>query len=262
MDDNDAIGALVSDLHWQIDQMHPRQIKDNAGKPYTPAYYKRGLQAAMARGGLAVVEYVRSYLYRSPSDGYKKLADADSLDLACEALVADDTRPYAHLFTDEDRAAARKRLAPHAAAMEARKTGIRDRIGATRAALGSDLDGLREQAASPPGAEDAVRDQHGDPRARSGGRHRPEPPGPRPRGPRSPRGGPGGVPAGPRGRSRQLDRQGPPEATHPQLGPRAASAGRCRWRPGGGTPRRARRRRGCPGRRWSRLSSASSWERA
>ncbi len=156
MDEKDAIGALVSDLHWQIDQMGPRNIKDNSGKPYTPAYYKRGLQSAMDRGGLAVAEYVRGYLYRSPSDGYKKLADADSLDLACEALVADDSKSYAHLFTDDDRAAARKRLAPHQASIEARKQGIQDRIAAMRKALPADLDALRAEADARSDPEDAV----------------------------------------------------------------------------------------------------------
>ena len=121
MDDQNAIAALVNDLYWQVDQLKPRGIKGNAGTPYDPAHYKRGLQNAIDRGGLEVAEYVRGYLYKSPSDGYKKLADADSLDLACEALVADDTKPYAHLFTDEDRSAARHRLAPHIDAIEARK---------------------------------------------------------------------------------------------------------------------------------------------
>src|SRR6188472_1277942 len=110
MNDSDAIAALVNDLHWQIDQLGPRGIKDKAGNPYNPAYYKRGLNNAIDRGELAVADYVRRYVYKAPSDGYRKLAEADSLDLACEALVADDSRPYAHLFTEEDRAAARKRL--------------------------------------------------------------------------------------------------------------------------------------------------------
>jgi hypothetical protein len=52
----------------------------------------------IGRGGLAAADYVRRYLYKPPSDGYKKLEDTDSLDLACEALVADADKPYAHLF--------------------------------------------------------------------------------------------------------------------------------------------------------------------
>lgn len=98
MDDHDATAALVSDLHWQIDQLQPRGIKDKAGNPYNPSYYKRGLTNAIDRGGLAVADYIQRYLYKAPSDGYRKLEEADSLDLACEALVADDSKPYAHLF--------------------------------------------------------------------------------------------------------------------------------------------------------------------
>ena len=52
MDDRAAIAVLVSDLHWQIDQLGPRGIKDKAGNPYTPSYYKRGLRNAIDSGGL------------------------------------------------------------------------------------------------------------------------------------------------------------------------------------------------------------------
>src|SRR3954462_1594695 len=124
MDERDAIAALVSDLHWQIDQLRPRGIKDSAGNPYNPSYYKRGLQNAINRGGLAVAEDIRRYVYKPPSDGYKKLEEADSLDLACEALVADESKPYAHLFTDGDRAAARSRLAPVTAPLQAGKNPL------------------------------------------------------------------------------------------------------------------------------------------
>jgi tetratricopeptide (TPR) repeat protein len=156
MNDHDAIAPLVSDLHWQIDQLGPRGIKDNAGNPYNPAYYKRGLLAASELGGLAVADYVRRYLYRVPSDGYRRLAKADSLDLACEALVADESKPYSHLFTDGDRAAARARLAPHNEAIKARKAATRARIDARRSDLPEDVAQLRELAAQTTHPEDAV----------------------------------------------------------------------------------------------------------
>jgi tetratricopeptide (TPR) repeat protein len=156
MDDRDAIAALVGDLHWQIDQLKPRGIKDNAGNPYNPSYYKRGLQNAVDRGGLAVADYVRRYLYKAPSDGYRKLEEADSLDLACEALVADDTKPYAHLFSDKDRAAARSRLAPHIAAIERRRSATTERIRARRSALGGDVAELRRAAVDADDPEEAI----------------------------------------------------------------------------------------------------------
>jgi tetratricopeptide (TPR) repeat protein len=155
-EDRDAIAALVKDLHWQIDQLGPRGIKDNGGNTYNPAYYKRGLQNAIDRGDLAVVEYVRRYVYKSPSDGYKKLQEADSLDLACEALVADANRPYAHLFTDADRAAASKRLAPHIEAIERRKAASTARINELHAELPQDVEQLQDLAAEATGPEDAI----------------------------------------------------------------------------------------------------------
>jgi tetratricopeptide (TPR) repeat protein len=154
--DDSAVAALVRDLHWQIDQLKPRGIKDKTGNPYDPAYYKRGLQKAIDRGGLAVADYVRQYLYKSPSDGYKKLEAADALDLACEYLVADAERPYAHLFSDEDRAAAEKRLAPHLGALAKRKADREARIERLLGELPDDLGQLQALAAETTLPEDAV----------------------------------------------------------------------------------------------------------
>jgi tetratricopeptide (TPR) repeat protein len=156
MDDPDPVAALIGDLRWQIDQMGPRGIKDSAGNPYNPAYYKRGLKNAVDSGGSAVPEYVRRYLYKPPSNGYKKLEVADSLDLACEALVADADKPYAHLFSDADREAARARLAPHIKAIAARKAARQARIDKRHASLPADADELRALSAGAVGSEDAI----------------------------------------------------------------------------------------------------------
>ncbi len=147
MDDRDPISALISDLHWQIDEMRRRGITDTAGEPYVPAHYKRGLLVAIDRGGLAVSEFVAGYVNRAPSSTFKKLVDADSVDLACEALVADPDRPYAHLFSDADRSLARKRIAPHATAIDNRKAAQVDRIAQYLADLPEDLAALRDLAA-------------------------------------------------------------------------------------------------------------------
>jgi len=127
MSSREDVQALVDELYWQIDQMRPRGIKNAAGNPYNPSYYKRGLDNATDNGGAAVVEYVRRYLYKPPSDGYKKLEAAGSLDLACESLVADDAKPYADLFTAEDRIAARERLAPYIEEIDKRNADRRAR---------------------------------------------------------------------------------------------------------------------------------------
>jgi len=112
MDEQGVIAALTADR--QIDQLRLRGIKNDAGHAYNPSYYKRGLNNAIERGGLAVADYVRGYLYKPPSDGYKKPEIAHALDLACEWLVLDETKPCAALFTDADRRAARVRAEVHA----------------------------------------------------------------------------------------------------------------------------------------------------
>ena len=156
MDDGAAVAELVSDLHWQVEQFGPRGIKDRAGNPYNPSYYKRGLTSATNRGGIAVAEYVRSYLYKDASDGFRKLEDADSLDLACEALVIDESKPYASLFSDEDRAVAQARLAPYIDSIQRRKAERVVRIEARRSELPTDLAGLRQRAAAATDLEDVI----------------------------------------------------------------------------------------------------------
>ena len=154
MDEHEAVDALISDLQWQIDQMRARRITNTAGNPYNPSHYKRGLEGAIDSGGLAVAEYVKGFLYKAPSGGYQKLEAAESLDLACEALVASEGKAYDTLFSDEDRDAARERLAPHLEAIEARTAERRARIDAARAKLRKT--GMPER----PDLEYALRSRH------------------------------------------------------------------------------------------------------
>ena len=143
MSDEAKFEQLLSDLNWQIDQLKARGVKNDAGNPYNPTHYKRGLATASEKGGPEVVAYVRRYLYKPASAGYSKLEQADSLDLACEYLVADDSKPYASLFTDEDRAAARKRLGPHIKALKTRRAKHRTDVIAVR-------NEMRAKAGKPP----------------------------------------------------------------------------------------------------------------
>jgi hypothetical protein len=130
MSDEKAIDALIVDLQWQIDEMRPRGVKTKAGQPYNPSHYKRGLEDAIDRGGVAVADFVRSYLDKPPSASYQRLAEANSLDLACEWLVADEARPYASLFSDADRAAAMTRLGPHLEEIKRRQAEHQARMAA------------------------------------------------------------------------------------------------------------------------------------
>jgi tetratricopeptide (TPR) repeat protein len=156
VNDSDAIAALVSDLQWQVEQLKPRGIKDNAGNPYNPSYYKRGLQAAINRGGTEVASYIRRYIAKPPSDGYRKLEEADSLDLACEALVADEDKPYAYLFSDEDREAARRRLAPYTESIRRRKAERASRVERRQTELPDDLVELRALASDAEDPEESI----------------------------------------------------------------------------------------------------------
>lgn len=124
---------LVTDLQWQIDQYGSRGIKNEAGKAFVPAQFKRKLERAIEDG--EVVELVRTVVTKPASQGYKRLAANDSLDLTPEALVADEERPYAALFTDEDRAAARERLGPHLESIAERRAEQLARREAARAKL-------------------------------------------------------------------------------------------------------------------------------
>ena len=133
VDDQNALKALITDLHWQIDQITARGIKNDAGNPYRPAHFERRLERAIEAG--TVVEHLQAVVHKPPSQGYKRLEADGSLDLAPEVLVADADRPYAGLFTDEDRAAAQARLAPHAEAIAKRTSDHKERMEAARAKL-------------------------------------------------------------------------------------------------------------------------------
>jgi hypothetical protein len=61
--------------------------------------------------------------------------------------MADEEKPYAELFSTEDREAARARLVPQWAAIERRKQARTERVAARRSELPGDLDRLRSLAA-------------------------------------------------------------------------------------------------------------------
>ena len=143
MDDPNALKALITDLQWQIDQIASRGIKNAAGNPYKPAHWARRLERAIEDGD--VPEQVMAVVRKPPSQGYKRLEADGSLDLAPEALVADPDRPYAHLFSDEDRAAAQARLAPHADAIAKRTADHKERMDAARAKLRKEGFPLRDE---------------------------------------------------------------------------------------------------------------------
>jgi tetratricopeptide (TPR) repeat protein len=153
----DPGAALVIDLRWQIDQMRPRGVKNAAGNPYNPSFYKRSLQTAIDGGGAAVLDFLRRYVRKGPpSDGYRKFEDANSLDLTCEALIADTDKPYAHLFSDAERAAAQARLAHHFEAIDQREAERNRRIETRRSELPEQIEELHRLSATATEDDDAV----------------------------------------------------------------------------------------------------------
>lgn len=151
-DQASAVAQLVSDLQWQIDQLKVRDIRDHNGRRYVAPRYRQGLRRADERGGLAAVEYLQRMLHGPTQPGYATLEAADALDLTFEWLVRDHRKPYAWLFSDEDRMAAEARLGPHVEAIEGREAERRSRVLAMR-------NEMRAERGLPP-LTDAQLDQH------------------------------------------------------------------------------------------------------
>src|SRR3954454_15180222 len=83
-------------------------------RAYWPNRYLQALKRAVEVGDAEVVAYVtRMVLSDEPSRGFGYLADSNRLDLTVEALVADSSKPYHHLFDPETVQAAIDRLADH-----------------------------------------------------------------------------------------------------------------------------------------------------
>jgi hypothetical protein len=81
-----------------------------AVKAYHPTRYGPKVESC-ANDPAALVAYARYLVHSPPTDGYSALVKANRLDLAVESLVSAETKVYAPVFSDEDRAAACARLA-------------------------------------------------------------------------------------------------------------------------------------------------------
>ena len=101
--------ALLDRLREIVEET-PKSGALNAGN--RTLYVTRFAQAVEARAedGEALVAYARSKVYDAPMASYTALIKAKRPDLTVEAVVADADAPWASEFSDEDRAAAQKRL--------------------------------------------------------------------------------------------------------------------------------------------------------
>jgi hypothetical protein len=116
---NPAHRALLARLREIVIEV-PKSGALNKGK--RPLYVRRFEDAVERRAedGPALVAYVRDKVYEPATDSYGALVEAGRSDLAVEALVADADAPWASLFSDEDRDAARTRLGPQIERYEAK----------------------------------------------------------------------------------------------------------------------------------------------
>jgi hypothetical protein len=88
-------------------------------RAYWPNRYLQGLKRAVDISAAEVLAYARRMVVSdAPSRGFGYLEAAGRLDLTVEALVADRSRPYHHLFDEEMVGAAVERLAEHGSVVQ------------------------------------------------------------------------------------------------------------------------------------------------
>ena len=138
---------------------------DRARRPYRAIRFERKLDA-VAHDPVGLLEYIAG-MARRTSDGLESLVEYDRLDLSVEMLIIDESKVYAPLFTAEDRAAARAKLARQAGEVEElardRAKQVRDeeaarqaRVAAICSSLPKELGELRELSAQATDPEEAI----------------------------------------------------------------------------------------------------------
>jgi hypothetical protein len=101
--------ALLRDCRHLIDQLPDSGVLNSGGKPYRALRVERKL-ADLGSDPVGLLEYVRGMASRW-SEGLDALVLYNRLDLALETLILDESKIYAPLFTNLDRAAARDKFA-------------------------------------------------------------------------------------------------------------------------------------------------------
>lgn len=96
--------ALLRDARHLIDQLPDSGVLNSGGKPYRAIRLERKL-ANLENDPVGLLEYVRG-MARRWSEGLDALVLYNRLDLALETLIVDESKIYAPLFTNQDRAAA------------------------------------------------------------------------------------------------------------------------------------------------------------
>jgi tetratricopeptide (TPR) repeat protein len=148
--------ALLNDCRAIARALPTSGVLDRGRRPYRPIRFEPKLDS-VANDPPGLVEYVRGMAGRT-SEGLESLVEYNRLDLSVELLILDESKPYASLFTDNDRVAARAKLQRQAGQIEdlarSREQQRRDadaerekRIAAVSARLPAQLEQLRSEAA-------------------------------------------------------------------------------------------------------------------
>jgi tetratricopeptide (TPR) repeat protein len=157
--------ALLSDC-WDLARALPTSgVLDRARRPYRAIRFERKLDA-VANDPVGLLEYIRG-MARRTSEGLESLVEYNRLDLSVEMLIIDESKIYAPLFTAEDRAAARAKLARQAGQVEDlvrdRAKQLRDeeearqvRVAMISSRLPKELAELRELSAQTTDPEEAI----------------------------------------------------------------------------------------------------------
>jgi hypothetical protein len=106
---SEAHKALLARLRQIIEETPESGALNAAEQPYHPSRFE-GAVERRSGDGAKLVEYMREKVYEAPTDGYDALIAAGRPDLTAEAVVANAEAPWASLFTEADRIAARSRL--------------------------------------------------------------------------------------------------------------------------------------------------------
>lgn len=110
----EALKRALFDLYYEAGRNVTYVTDAGERRAYWPNRYLQAYKRAVAAGDAEVLALVvRMVVSEQPSRGFFYLKEAGRLDCTVEALVADPTRPWHHLFDAEVIEAARERLEAH-----------------------------------------------------------------------------------------------------------------------------------------------------
>jgi tetratricopeptide (TPR) repeat protein len=157
--------ALLNDC-WDLARALPDSgVLNRARQPYRAIRFERKLDS-VTNDPVGLLEYVRG-MARRTSDGLDSLVEYDRLDLSVERLIIDESKIYAPLFTPDDRAAAKAKLARQAGEVEDlarsraqrvrdKEAAVEERIRAMRLKMPDDVDHLRTLASEAVDCEEII----------------------------------------------------------------------------------------------------------